>query len=289
MPLAVDPSTPGTGLPFEGLASKRILLVDSCALRRDSTAVFLTYLGAEVLSSGGGDLPAELHSAPVSCVILNETSVDSGAGWIARLRGDSRYSAVPVILIAPRRAAVPGTDHSTGAEAVLPKPPRRSQLLDTILRVCRDHRASSNPHPLTPITLDQDLTGMRVLLAEDNAVNQKMALLMLRRLGIQADLAANGLEVLQALERQPYDVILMDVQMPELDGLEATRRIRTGCPPDRQPHIVAVTAGVAELDQRACREAGMDDFMAKPFKVPQLTAVLKSARERRAREAAAGR
>jgi CheY-like chemotaxis protein len=115
---------------------------------------------------------------------------------------------------------------------------------------------------------------LNILLAEDYVVNQKLALLMLERLGYRADLAANGLEVLEALERQPYDVVLMDVQMPELDGLEATRRILQRWPDGPRPRIIAMTANAMSEDRDACFAAGMDDYLSKPIRVDELVAAL---------------
>jgi CheY-like chemotaxis protein/HPt (histidine-containing phosphotransfer) domain-containing protein len=115
---------------------------------------------------------------------------------------------------------------------------------------------------------------LHILLAEDNSVNQRVGLLMLERLGYLADVAGNGLEVLEALRRQPYDLVLMDVQMPSMDGLEATRRIRAEFPPERQPRIVAMTANVLGEQRRACLAAGMDDFVQKPVGLPDLRAAL---------------
>lgn len=114
---------------------------------------------------------------------------------------------------------------------------------------------------------------VRLLLAEDNLVNQKVAMRMLEKLGYSADLAANGLEVLQALERQSYDIILMDVQMPEMDGLEAARAIRRQQRP--QPKIIALTAYALEGDKEKCLEAGMDDYMSKPVQMAELAEVLR--------------
>jgi signal transduction histidine kinase/DNA-binding response OmpR family regulator len=105
---------------------------------------------------------------------------------------------------------------------------------------------------------------LRILLAEDNSINQRVGVLLLERLGYRADVAGNGVEALEALRRQPYDLILMDVQMPVMDGLEATRRIRAEIPPDRQPRIVALTANVLREQREACLAAGMDDFVQKP-------------------------
>jgi signal transduction histidine kinase/FixJ family two-component response regulator/HPt (histidine-containing phosphotransfer) domain-containing protein len=115
---------------------------------------------------------------------------------------------------------------------------------------------------------------LRILLAEDNSVNQRVGLLMLERMGYLADLAGNGAEVLEALHRQPYDLVLMDIQMPEMDGLEATRRVRDELPPERQPRIVAMTANVLPEQREACRLAGMDDFIQKPVGLADLRAAL---------------
>ncbi|RQW79927.1 MAG: PAS domain S-box protein [Methanothrix sp.] len=114
--------------------------------------------------------------------------------------------------------------------------------------------------------------SLRILLAEDNAINQKVALLMLKRLGYSADVAANGLEVLQALDRQPYDIVLMDVQMPEMDGFDAARRIRERWP--NGPKIIAITAYALEGDRERCLEAGMDDYISKPIQLEELKTAL---------------
>ncbi|HTQ80432.1 MAG TPA: ATP-binding protein, partial [Thermoanaerobaculia bacterium] len=115
---------------------------------------------------------------------------------------------------------------------------------------------------------------LRILLAEDNSVNQRVGLLMLERMGYDADVAGNGSEVLAALRRQPYDVILMDLQMPGMDGLEATRRLRAELPPERQPRIVAMTANVLREQREACLAAGMDDFVQKPVSLTDLKEAL---------------
>jgi CheY-like chemotaxis protein len=115
---------------------------------------------------------------------------------------------------------------------------------------------------------------LRILLAEDNTVNQKLALRLLGQLGYQADVAGNGLEAIAALERQRYDVVLMDVQMPELDGLDATRQICSRWPRADRPRIIAMTANAMQGDRDLCLAAGMDDYISKPIRTEELVAAL---------------
>ena len=117
-----------------------------------------------------------------------------------------------------------------------------------------------------PGKTDVPVSQLRVLLAEDNAVNQTLALAILAKFGIKAELARNGYEALQAVSVREFDVVLMDVQMPELDGLDATRSIRALPNSVVQPWIIALTANAFEQDRQLCLAAGMDDFVAKPFK-----------------------
>jgi PAS domain S-box-containing protein len=177
--------------------------------------------------------------------------------------------------------------HEAGILQMMTKPIRRNELRATIrsavlhgaLPAMKTLPARPQPEPAPPGQ------ALRVLVAEDNVVNQRVARLQLEKLGHRVDLAANGLEVLEALERAPYDLILMDCQMPEMDGYEATRRIRQGT---RQQDIlvVAMTAHAMEGDREACLEAGMNDYLSKPVRLPGLQAVLENARpkldERRA-------
>ena len=115
---------------------------------------------------------------------------------------------------------------------------------------------------------------LRILLAEDNAVNQKLAMRLLSQMGYRADLAGNGIEAIERIEREPYDVVLMDVQMPEMDGLEASRRITAQWPVGQRPRIVAMTANAMQGDREACLAAGMDDYVTKPIRVDALMQAL---------------
>jgi CheY-like chemotaxis protein len=124
---------------------------------------------------------------------------------------------------------------------------------------------------------------LRILLAEDNVVNQKLAMRLLQQMGYRADLAANGIEAIESVQRQAYDVVLMDVQMPELDGLDATRQIVASLPNGERPHIVAMTANAMQGDREMCIEAGMDDYLTKPIRVERLVEALNNATARRDR------
>jgi CheY-like chemotaxis protein len=129
-----------------------------------------------------------------------------------------------------------------------------------------------------PQVADENLAEkkrLRILVAEDVPSNQKVLVQMLRRMGYRADMAADGIEVLQALERQPYDLVFMDVKMPEMDGIAAAKEIRRLWP-DNAPKIVAITAYAMEGDREKCLEAGMDDYIAKPVKKSELAKVLRN-------------
>ena len=126
----------------------------------------------------------------------------------------------------------------------------------------------------SPVTASAPGPSLHVLVAEDNAVNRRLAVLYLQKLGHHADVAANGFEVLEALERQRYDVVLMDMQMPDMDGLDATRAIRQRWSESERPRIVAVTTDDISGDREACMAAGMDDFVSKPVTIEGLAEAL---------------
>jgi len=121
---------------------------------------------------------------------------------------------------------------------------------------------------------------LRILLAEDNVVNQKLAMRLLQQMGYRADLASNGIEAIECVQRQIYDVVLMDVQMPEMDGLEAARRITARGNPGERPRIVAMTANAMQGDREECLAAGMDDYLTKPIRVERLVESLNQVRAR---------
>ena len=164
--------------------------------------------------------------------------------------------------------------------SVLTKPLHQSQLYDAMICALSEHGSQThaqNSHARQP---QKDFGPVvRILLAEDNVVNQRVAQLMLEKLGQGADVVSNGVEAVEAAERLPYDLILMDMQMPEMDGLEATRRIRHGSSSgQREPRIVAMTANVLQGDRERCLLAGMDDYISKPVKLEELARVIEESR-----------
>ena len=160
--------------------------------------------------------------------------------------------------------------------AYLAKPVHQSQLFDTLVGLLANAVAPKEVKPTKPRT-DPEMASrhpLRILLAEDNVVNQKLALRILTQMGYRADLASNGVEAVESLVRQTYDVVLMDVQMPEMDGLEASRRINAQWPDDKRPRIVAMTANAMQGDREMCLAAGMDDYITKPIRVDHLVEAL---------------
>jgi len=164
--------------------------------------------------------------------------------------------------------------------AFLHKPIKPSQLYNALISIFAEQEQARSVLKPTEATGGQfdTLLGqrlpLRVLLAEDNTVNQKLALRLLERMGYRADVVANGLEVLEALQRQRYDMILMDVQMQEMDGLEASRAIHEGWPAEQHPRIVAMTANAMQGDREECLAAGMDDYLTKPIQIKALQEAL---------------
>ena len=256
--------------PPAELPGRRALVVDDNATNREILRRQLTAWGmhVDVRADGAAALAAVDAGAAPDVVLLDMHMPGMDGVELAQgLRARASTRDLPLLLLTslggrPAGADALGLLHLTK--------PVKAAALRTVVATALGAR--STPAAAGQVPAPQ--RRLRVLLAEDNVVNQRVALLMLDRLGYRADVAANGLEVLQAVARTPYDVVLMDVQMPELDGLGATGRLRAEVAPDRQPWIIAMTASALAEDRERCLAAGMDDFLSKPVRREDLAAAL---------------
>jgi PAS domain S-box-containing protein len=273
------------GLPQ--LAGKRILVVDDNATNREIVTRHARSWGMESVAL---ELPSEALALvaagePFDVGVLDMMMPEmDGLALAEEIRRRRSEHELPLLLLTSL-GRLPEVQSAGVFSAQLAKPLKASQLYNMLLQLL-----SAGREDTAEVTTDgkqATSSPLRILLAEDNAMNQKVALRLLERLGYSADVAANGLEALAALERQPYDVVLMDVQMPELDGLDATRRICEQWPPASRPHIVAMTANALPEDREACFAAGMNDYVAKPIRADELAAALKRAKPLRNADAGA--
>jgi CheY-like chemotaxis protein len=260
------------------IAGKRLLVVDDNETNRKILSLQTGKWGAETsaFETPESALAALSQGAPFDLAILDMHMPGMDGVALAR-RIRAIRPGLPMILF----SSLGQRDVEGGAglfEAFLAKPLRQSQLFDTLVsQFAADRIEQAQARPLDKPRTDPEMAArhpLRILLAEDNLVNQKLALRLLAQMGYRADLASNGLEALESVARQTYDLVLMDVQMPEMDGLEAARRITTQYHHDHRPRIVAMTANAMQGDREMCLEAGMDDYIAKPIRVEALVAAL---------------
>ncbi|MFH2005538.1 MAG: ATP-binding protein [bacterium] len=261
------------------LRGKRILVVDDVAINRQILEMQTRKWGMEARSTASGAEALEwiLQGDRFDVGILDMQMPGMDGIALARAIREQRPAAeLPLLLLTSMGQHALG-DAAAFFDVCLVKPIKAGVLHDCLRRALGGEPARRREERTSEL-FDSELgkeRPLRMLLAEDHAVNQKVALLILGRLGYRADVAANGLEVLDALQRQTYDVILMDVQMPEMDGLEASRIIVETYPADRRPRIIAMTAGALSEDRERCQAAGMDDFVSKPVRVEELTEALR--------------
>ncbi len=295
---------PAGAAPLDYFLGLRVLVVDDNAtnrrillhqLRNWQMAPSEAASGAEALAPLRGAAQA---GSPFALVILDMQMPEmDGLMLAAAIRADSRLTGSHLLMLTSLG------DHleaevlrARGIDACLVKPVKQSRLLDalaTVAGVTGPHQDGQPalipalPGPTAPVA-PGPLRALRVLVAEDNMVNQKLALRQLRNLGQHADAVANGQEVLTALRRIPYDLLLLDCQMPELDGYETARLIRQQEAPlalmpghNKPPlHIVAMTANAMHGDREKCLTAGMDDYVSKPVRLAELEAALRRAAAR---------
>ncbi|MEH2130498.1 MAG: PAS domain S-box protein [Nostoc sp.] len=261
------------------LASKRILIVDD-----NLTSCQILSLQAEswkmetsAAKSGKEALAQLAQGTEFDIAILDMQMPEMDGISLARqIRKQSGCENLPLVIMTSLGKVETSSDlNDVQFAASLSKPIKQSQLYDVITRVLGNEPlpASISDFPLVNRHLAHRLP-LRILLAEDTLVNQKVALLMLQKMGYGADVVTNGLEVLKALQKQPYDVVLMDVNMPEMDGLETTRRIYQEWEIGFRPQIIAITANAMRGDREACLAAGMNDYISKPIQFQELAEAL---------------
>ena len=266
--------------PQAKLAGKRLLVIEDNATNQRIISLRGRGWGLSVDEAINSDEGLRLlqESGAYDAIILDLQLPDADAMALAneiRRRTAGRFT--PLLLLSSLRLR---SDDSRPAEAgvsgYIHKPIRPGQLLEALCRAMSIQLQREKKAPAAP-TLDPELARklpMRLLLADDNPINQKVGLSVLHKLGYRADLANNGLEVLKALEQKVYDLLFLDVQMPEMDGLEAARKICERWPPDRRPAIVAMTGNALMGDREKCLSAGMDDYISKPVRISELQAAL---------------
>jgi signal transduction histidine kinase/CheY-like chemotaxis protein len=278
---AAVPARIDAGDDLPKLAAKRILVVDDNATNREIVSRQVRSWRMEPVAV---ELPSEALAlieqgehfdvAAIDMVMPEMDGLEL-ARQIRRLRDERE---LPLVLLTSL-AGLPQARSAEEFSAQLVKPVKASQLYNALVSVLTEPVKERAPVEVALGDGTPETSSLRILLAEDNAVNQKVALRILDKLGYRADVASNGLEAIEALERQPYDVVLMDVQMPELDGLDATRRICERWPAESRPRIIAMTANAMIEDREACFAAGMDDYVAKPVRAEELADALSRAGE----------
>ena len=279
----------GTRRDFLGqqpqLAGKRILVVDDNATNRRILALQAAKWGMVVQDT---EFPAQslemLGARPYDLAILDMHMPGMDGAMLAQAIRAAGHK-LPLVLFSSLGRKEAGDSIFA---ATLAKPLRQSQLFDTLVQLlAQDEVPKAVPAASAKPRMDAGMAArhpLRILLAEDNVVNQKLALRLLQQMGYRADVASNGIEAVECVARQPYDVVLMDVQMPEMDGLEATRRIVARRPDaGKRPRIVAMTANAMQGDREECLAAGMDDYVTKPIRVEALVEALMAAEVRRGR------
>ncbi|OAI39826.1 hypothetical protein AYO40_05390 [Planctomycetaceae bacterium SCGC AG-212-D15] len=258
------------------LDGKRLLVVDDNATNRQIVRLQARAWKMVVEESeSAAEALDKLAQSKFDVAILDIQMPEMDGVMLAReirRRGEVKLPLVALSSLGRREAA------SDDFIAFLTKPIKQSQLYNALVQVFAGLAVPVKPGK-SPAQFEFNaemgkVHPLRILLAEDLPVNQKLMKTMLGRMGYTADIANNGVEVISALEKQDYDMILMDVQMPEMDGLEASRRVRKQFPPKRHPRIVALTANAMVEDREACRSAGMDDYLSKPVQVKELHAAL---------------
>ncbi len=256
------------------LVGRRLLVVDDNQTSCHALVSHVRRWGvvATAVASGREAIERLERGEPFDAMLVDAEMPDvSGAELADRVRKVPSASSVKIIELATRGVRRSAPSDRSRFDVTISKPVRAAALHASLLTVfggdAPTERTTTAGGASTGIG---SLGPLTILLVEDNAVNQKVASRMLAKLGYRSDVAADGLEAVEAVSRQRYDVVFMDIQMPEMDGLAATRWIRSSIPANVQPRIIAMTANAIKGDREACLAAGMDDYVTKPVRLKDL-------------------
>ncbi|XFA73957.1 response regulator [Thermosynechococcaceae cyanobacterium Okahandja] len=261
------------------LQNRHILIVDDNATNRRILALQTQnwQMLPQVAESGATALALLQNHTPFDAAILDLQMPEMDGVTLAK-QIRAAYPHLPLILLTSLGYSLT-PDEAQLFATLITKPVKQSTLYNVLSDLFSDCpiTTAAKPKQFSTAALQADLPPLRILVAEDNKVNQMVALRILEKLGYRGDIAANGLEVIEAVKRQPYDVILMDMQMPEMDGVTATREVIQLFQERAQPRprIIAMTANAMESDRQACLEAGMDDYVSKPINLEELIRALR--------------
>jgi signal transduction histidine kinase/DNA-binding response OmpR family regulator len=254
------------------VAGKQVLVVVPGAMQRELLLGLLRRWHLEAVVASCDEALKKLQDGESFDVAILDVA-DDNPDIVGQIKSQLQQKTIPRIALALLgKNPEPDSIHV----ATVSKPVRPVQLLLELSGMLAEgEEQMTQPLRRRQVVANlNDKLPLKILLAEDNPVNQKVALLMLERLGYRADLAANGLEALECLQRRSYDVVLMDIEMPEMDGLEATRRIREERPTN--PKIIGMTAHALQDDRDRCLAAGMDIYLTKPIRIDDLSTALRS-------------
>jgi len=287
-PIHVDEAGDEAAVDIAGL---RILGVDDNATNRLVLRQLLASWRCRFEEAAGGEealaklREAALEGDPFRIAILDMQMPDMDGETLGRrIRNKKAFACTRLIMMTSMGTRGDAARaRQIGFAAYLPKPVRKSRLFDTLITVVNlgaeppADKSSPPPIAILDCTIEQRKRHIRILLAEDNPTNQKVALRILEKLGYRADAVSNGAEAVKALGMIPYDLVLMDVQMPEMDGFQATRQIRNSeiAVLNHAVPIIAMTAHAMKGDREACLQAGMDDYVSKPVNPPQLAEAIR--------------
>jgi CheY-like chemotaxis protein/nitrogen-specific signal transduction histidine kinase len=265
------------------LQGKRLLIVEDNKTHRQILNLQTQAWGMipVVTCSGAEALRYLERQEPFDLAVLDMQMPEmDGIELATRIRQMAVYRHLPLVVLSS--LGISKIDAvKVDFAAILSKPIKQLQLHDVLAKVLggrSDLMEQVRSEQETASKIPDPSHSLRILLAEDNLVNQKVAIHMLKKIGYQADVVMNGLEAIETLQKSIYDVVLMDLQMPKMDGIEATRHIISSFPPERRPQIVAMTANAMEGDREICLAAGMNDYITKPINIEQLAKALSNCR-----------